>query len=151
MSALDFYMHFKNKDDVLIAGMDWLLITLARTAIANVDLKEVEQALEHLWQYREKARRIFSGTPFRRISTALANEVVAALSKSEQGQNIADQQLAFTSRQISASTLSVINTWIFAEASASPNDLAVFLVQSNSALFEIGKNGAVPPAPSNSL
>lgn len=127
------YQHFRDKDAVLLASMEWVLHGLAQSAAPKADVSNITQVLEHIWAHRDLGRKILFGMTGRKLAKALNDNVLAEIGAecAPSAWQVAPQ---FIANQMSASLMSVLQTWLRAEASETPQNLAQYLVQSMAAV-----------------
>ena len=59
-----FYKHFRTKDDVLLAAMEPILLSLAGAAVGRASKAQVRAMLDHMWTQRAPGRVILDLTRF---------------------------------------------------------------------------------------
>lgn len=128
-----FYLHFEDKEALLIESLGEILDLLALTCRVDIEKAALIGALDHIWQYRDKGRRIFAGVSGDRLEKALARKVAKVLRDNHADGGFAVAPI-FVSNQMSASILSLLRTWLAAEASAKSADLARHLCASSAAI-----------------
>ncbi len=70
-----FYQHYKSKDDILANSMGVLLDNLARSIEPEDNYVALLGLMEHFWENRKFAPRIFSGTARRVVVQALVERI----------------------------------------------------------------------------
>lgn len=128
-----FYLHYEDKEALLIESLGGILDLLANACRPNADEAELTAALDHIWQYRDKGRRIFAGVSGDRLEKALA-KIIAMVLRDNLADDGAPVAQIFISNQMSASILSLLRTWLAGEASARSSDLARHLCASSAAI-----------------
>ena len=130
------YQHFRDKDAVLLDSVDWILVGLSSCVNSNVPNEEIVRLLQHVWEHRDRARKIFFGSTGqkleRALSTKIASQIVVATKDS-------DWLVSpnFVANQIAAALFSILRSWVVADASASAQQLARHLYNSANALNQI--------------
>ncbi len=130
-----FYQHFTGKDDVLITSMDWVLVGLASSARSTVDTGPLEEVLDHIWSHRDRGRNILTGATGRLFAKALTQKFEEAVLTEIDGRDVAFlASPVFTANQLSASTLSLLQTWLSGAAPAPVSTLTVVLKRTAQAI-----------------
>jgi AcrR family transcriptional regulator len=74
-----FYQHYKNKDEILARSMSMLFDKLAQSVAAEDNTQDLLWLLDHFWQNRKFAPRVFAGTARRVVIRALAQRLEEAI------------------------------------------------------------------------
>lgn len=117
------YQHYPDKDAVLLDAMAWVLTGLASCAKPACQTHELLSVVSHIWQNRDKGRRILTGVTGQKLEQALSQRIVQDLSPQT---GAADWRIApvFCAHQISAVVFSLLRNWLAGEASATAADMA---------------------------
>lgn len=119
------YLHYPDKDAVLVDAMDWILSGLSACANSKSSPERTIELIQHIWLHRDKARKILFGTTGRKLQRVLSTKIKNQFidSSQESDWNISPIIVA---NQIAASLFSVLRSWVNAEASASGSKLAQY-------------------------
>lgn len=128
------YKHYKDKDAVLVASMEWVLYGLSSCAIEQESVNTAIDVLEHIWSRRDKARKLLFGSTGRKLEAALSAMLEERLNTVDASACLTVPHI-FVANQIAASMFSVLRTWLKAEASASPEQLAQYLRRNATASY----------------
>lgn len=124
------YQHYPDKDSILIANMNWVLHGLLQATRGPAGHAVVLEVLDHIWDHRAQARHILFGATGEKLESALADAVFRT-----NGTTAADEIPAiFTANQVAAVVFSSLRSWLRAEASCPPSDLAQNLCRISAAL-----------------
>ncbi len=74
-----FYEHFKNKDDVLVAAMEPILLPLANAASGRASHAAIRMMLAHMWKVRALGRVLLDSPARPKLVHRLAEMIVARL------------------------------------------------------------------------
>ncbi len=115
-----FYEHFRNKEDVLLAALDPILLPLANAAAGRASLAYLRMTLEHMWEQRALGRVLFEPALIVKLQRKLATMIEARLDAREA--NAVPPALAASG--IAAAQLAILRMWLTGEASCSADALA---------------------------
>ena len=118
-----FYEHFRNKEDVLLAALDPILLPLANAAAGRASLAYLRMTLEHMWEQRALGRVLFEPALIVKLQRKLATMIEARLDAREA--NAVPPALAASG--IAAAQLAILRMWLTGEASCSADALALHL------------------------
>ena len=127
------YLHYGDKDAVLIDTMDWILSGLSACANPLSPLEKSEELIRHIWLHRDKARKILFGTTGQKLERVLSLKIKNQfISDSRDSEWKISPTIA--ANQIAASLFSVLRSWVSAEASVDVAILSQHLHESANAL-----------------
>lgn len=114
-----FYEHFRNKDAVLLAAMEPILLPLANAAAGRPAEAHLRATLDHVWQQRSIGRIILDSAAGRRVQHRLADMIAAKLPDSPGTPPAAMLGAAAAAAQLAMLRLWLAGTaWCTAEALA---------------------------------
>jgi len=122
-----FYEHFRSKDDVLLAAMEPILLSLAGAAVGRASKGQVRAMLEHMWTQRAPGRVILTSRASQSLQRKLASMIEKRLPVAQPG---AVPQ-AMTAMATAAGQLAILRMWFAGEASCSADALAGQLTAQN--------------------
>jgi AcrR family transcriptional regulator len=115
-----FYEHFRSKDDVLLATMEPILLSLAGAAVGRASKAQVRATLEHMWTERSLGRVILASRASQSLQRQLASMIEKRLPE-DQPTAVARSMIA---NGTAASQLAMLRMWFAGEASCSADALA---------------------------
>jgi len=127
ISRSTFYEHFKNKDEVLAASMEYPFSLLAGCATNEMACNGLPGLLEHFWSHRDQARAIFGGVARRVMSRALARTIAELLARSKGADD--PVQVRLISRALAEAQLGSLFAWFNGDISCSPAQIAEMLTR----------------------
>lgn len=127
------YSHYRDKDDILRASMSWVLDGLASCTAPDAAQTKIIPVLDHIWQYREKARRILFGTTGEKLERALSTKIAETFAH-ETDKNAWVIPPVLVAHQTAASIFSLLQNWVTAQASCPIPALAHHLCTSTQAV-----------------
>lgn len=132
-----FYQHFKSKDDILVTSMSHLLGILASSIEQDEHPEDLLWLMEHFWQNRQFAPRVFSGTARRQVVAALAERLASALKKQlkRRGANPAIP-VNMAAHQLAEAQMVIIIDWLLGKNSCSAEVIAKHVHHSSQALSQ---------------
>ncbi|PCJ70393.1 MAG: hypothetical protein COA62_07290 [Rhodobiaceae bacterium] len=130
------YQHYRDKDAVLLDSMDWILVGLSACVNSNVPNEEIVYLLQHVWEHRDRARKLFFGTTGQRLERALSTKVASQIALTVKDSDWLISPV-FVANQIAAALFSILRSWVIADASASAEQLAQHLHNSANALNHV--------------
>lgn len=101
------YLHYREKDLILLDNMAPLLCDLASAVNAESALKSVEGVLAHIWSHRDRGRIVLFGIPGQNLGKALALRLMDSESFNERA-----LAPSFTTNSVSAAIFAIIRTWL---------------------------------------
>lgn len=131
-----FYQHYKDKDAVLVASMDWVLNGLSSCTQLDHPTDEAGNVLEHIWSHRDRGRKIILGSTGKKLERALGTKILENLTADTPNDSWTVPPV-IVANQIAASIFSVLRSWLKAEASANVDQLAQYLHQSSAAIHRV--------------
>jgi AcrR family transcriptional regulator len=115
-----FYEHFRDKDDLLLAAIDPILLPLANAASGRAGVVVVRMMLGHLWDQRALGRIILNSTAAPKLRQRLAAMIAVRLEIEGYGPG----RLALPAMAAAAGQLAMLRMWVAGEATCSIDDLA---------------------------
>lgn len=132
-----FYQHFKSKDEILVKSMHGPLLTLTEVIDQEND-QELLGLMEHFWENRRFAPRIFSSTARRHIIASLAEKMETTLKRVTKSQLASPTvPISLFSRQLAEAQMVPIIDWLLGKGNCAPNAMAHHISSSTVALVEI--------------
>lgn len=116
-----FYEHFRGKDEVLLAAMEPILLTLANAAAGRGSKAHVAATLEHVWERRSACRAILTSSAARKIERRLAAMIESRLDE-------AAAPTALAAAAAAAAQLAMLRLWVTGEAGCSTGVLALRMI-----------------------
>ena len=130
-----FYQHYKSKDDILATSMHFPLSTLARLVYSQRESSELISLLEHFWENRRFAPRIFSGTARKHVLETHVNLVTKQLElRAKSNTKIASIPINLLAHQIAEAHLTIVTDWLLGKGSCSIELLAKHLDHTSQSL-----------------
>lgn len=118
-----FYAHFRSKDELLIASMQWMFDILADAAAPDAPPGALDDLVAHFWSNRRLAQAVLSHPiepKLRRSLTATIYERLAG-----RAPPIADlDAIRLEAIRIAAGQIAILAAWTKGEVSASPRGVA---------------------------
>lgn len=124
------YLHFPDKDAILLENMAPLLNDLATASQGEIAQTQIEAALHHIWLHRDRGRVVLFGSTGQKLERALASRVMEALPESADSLS-----LPFLANPLAAVVFSILRTWLRGEASGNIPDIAQHICSSSQALL----------------
>ena len=130
-----FYQHYKSKDDILVSSMSVLLDDLANCIESEESRGELIGLMEHFWENRKFAPRIFSGTARRVVAQALTEKVEFKLDTLCKSKSIKPAiPIILSAHQLAETQLVIIIDWLLGKGSCSPKAIADYIERSSKAI-----------------
>lgn len=143
-----FYEHFRGKDDVLLAAMAPLLLTLANAAVGRASPPQLRATLNHLWAQRSPGRAILTSRTMPSLRRELASLIESRLI-AEPRPRVPPAMIAMAA---AAGQLAMLRMWLSGEASCTADDLARQMIAQAAPVRDISKtNSRVSTANSDEL
>jgi AcrR family transcriptional regulator len=139
-----FYYHFQAKDELLVQNLKPFFVALAGLAAAPAPTQDVRDWIQHIWENRSRAVRLFEGATGRKITSAIAAELMCAFAVGEAGK-VTGRLAPLVAEQIACAMLGLVRAWVAGRSSASPDEIAELLWTGARALAQAG--GQAEPAP----
>lgn len=124
------YMHYPDKDAILVDNMAPMLEDLATATQGEDVYPKIEAVLHHIWCHRDRGRVVLFGTTGQKLEKALASKITENL-KGHSG----SLGLPFLANPIAAIAFTIIRTWLIGEASGAIPDIARRICVSSQALL----------------
>lgn len=115
-----FYEHFHGKEDVLLAAMDSVLLSLSSAAVGRGSEAYVRSVLDHVWQQRATGRIVLNSTAATKLQRRLASMIETRL----EGRASDGTRARIAATAIAAAQLAILRTWIAGGVSCSAATLA---------------------------
>jgi AcrR family transcriptional regulator len=134
------YTHFRERDAILVAAIQPVLLGLARSVCGPEALAEVTAALEHLWSQRGRGRLLIVGATGAKLEAALAAEIQHILN-ARRGGGASVQMLS--AQQVASSVFAACRSWLRGDVSMRVAALASHMCATSAALCDAVR--AQPP------
>jgi AcrR family transcriptional regulator len=142
-----FYEHFRNKDEVLLHSMSWILSAFADAVIDAADLYRIRGVLDHIMDQKAMAGPLLANSASAAITTELANLIESRLAPRNPSLGTRLRvPLRFAAQQVADSQLSLLRSWLDDASSCSSTDLATAICRISKAAvtsLEIDKDEPV--------
>jgi len=115
-----YYEHFRGKDDVMLAAMEPILLTLANAVAGRASRAQVRATLSHLWDRRSLGRIILSWRAAALVQRRLAAMIEARLTPPAAPAAPA----SLVAMGTAASELAMLRMWLGGEVACSADALA---------------------------
>lgn len=115
-----FYEHFANKDAVLVAAMEPVLLPLANAATGRGAKAQMRSTLQHLWDRRSVGRALFGSAAGRKLERELAGVIRIRMDDRAAG----DVPLEILAAGAAAAQLAMLRRWIEGGATCSVDAMA---------------------------
>ncbi len=130
-----FYQHYKSKDDILVTSMQGLLKVLAESIEPEDRRDDLLELMEHFWQNRQFAPRVFAGTARRQVIMALAESLEIRLKKLYKSQFISPTiPTNLVAHQLAEAQMVIIIDWLLGKGSCSAEAMAKHIEQTSKAM-----------------
>lgn len=127
-----FYEHYKNKDDLLYASLQWPMTVLASALLPAGKALDVTGILEHFWQNRSFARPILTGSTRKHVSNCLSHIIAEHLCKLPAQNRYVP--IAAMAQALAAMQLTLVTDWLTGSYSTTPEKLAQQLMLAGRAI-----------------
>ncbi|MCP3968779.1 MAG: TetR/AcrR family transcriptional regulator [Rhodobacteraceae bacterium] len=124
------YLHYPDKDAILLDNMAPLLEDLASSLQGRVAQARIEAVLHHIWSHKDRGRVVLFGTTGQKLENALACRITDALNT-----HPGTLALPFVANPAAAATFAILRTWLKGEASADIPDIAIHICLSSQAIL----------------
>lgn len=132
-----FYQHFKNKDEILAKSMHGPLSILADCIDRTDNGDELLGLMEHFWENRQFAPRIFTGTARKHVVTEHTELLGKRLEKQFKPLNFTPTlPLGFLAHQLAEAQLVVIIDWLIGKGHCTPEEMAIHVDRTTKALYQ---------------
>ena len=115
-----FYEHFRGKDEVLLAAMEPVLLTLANAIVGRASRAQLRALLQHIWDRRSLGRIILSSRAAALVQRRLAAMIEARL-EAPAAKGVPASMVAMAA---ASAELAVLRMWLGGEASCGADALA---------------------------
>jgi AcrR family transcriptional regulator len=116
-----FYAHFRSKDELLIASMQWMFDILAEAAMPDTPREPLHDLVAHFWSNRRLAQVVLSHPIEPKVRRSLTTTIQRRLRAQATGS--ADPEL-LSAIGIAAAQLGILAAWARGEVSANQSALA---------------------------
>lgn len=124
-----FYEHYSNADDIYMQALSRPFAVLADAVAGDGGPHELQKLLEHFWENRQRARRVF-GDKREQIGRLLAGMIEERLAARNARLSIPRQLAA---RQLAESALGLMRGWLMSEAPCPTDVLAAAICKTSQA------------------
>lgn len=132
-----FYQHYKSKDDILANSMGTLLDDLARSIEPEDNKQALLGLLEHFWENRKFAPKVFSGTARRVVVQALAERIESKLKLRCKKESVNPQVPAnLVAHQLAETQLVITIDWMLGKGSCTVAPMAKHIERTSKAICE---------------
>lgn len=118
-----FYAHFRSKDELLIASMQWMFDILAEATLPGARREPLDDLVAHYWSNRRLARVVLSHPIEPKLRRALSATIQIRLAAQSSAGTDSDQ-LKLAAVRIANAQLGVLAAWTSGEVSADPANVA---------------------------
>lgn len=115
-----FYEHFCNKNDVLLAAMEPVLLVLSTAASGRAAQSYVNDMVSHLWEKRSSARTILNSATAPIIQRQLAGLIRIHVERADTD----DIAPSIKAAGIAAAQIAMLRSWLAGEASCTVGEVA---------------------------
>jgi AcrR family transcriptional regulator len=115
-----FYAHYRNKEDLLRAGLRGHFEVLAGLAGAEDDRHALEQTVAHFWEHRRVGNALFAGSTRQTLTRALAAAIEARLAGNTGGP-VHPLPPNLTAAWLAAAQIGLLAEWLSGRASCPPD------------------------------
>jgi AcrR family transcriptional regulator len=130
-----FYEHFRNKDEVLLHSVSWILSAFADAVTDAGNLYRIRGVLDHILDQKAMAQPLLAGPAGAAIATELSNLIESRLTTRNASR---DTKLAvptrLAARQVAAAQLSLLCSWLEDASSCPSTDLATAICRGSQGL-----------------
>lgn len=123
------YLHFPDKDAILLDNLAPFLNDLASSLEGPPAQPKIEAVLHHIWSHRDRGRKVIFGKTGQKLEDALASQITKMLP--ERSGALAS---AFVANATAASIFAILRTWLKGEASGAIPDIASHICLSSQAI-----------------
>ena len=134
-----FYEHFRGKDDVLLAAMEPLLLTLASAAVGRASQPQIRATLKHLWTQRSPGRAILTSRALPNLQRKLASMIETRLTDGTR----LDVPPAMIATAAAAGQLAMLRMWLGGESSCSADALARHMAARAAQLRDVSSTNSI--------
>lgn len=130
-----FYEHFRNKDEVLLQSVSWILSAFADGATDAASGYRIRGVLDHILEQNTMAGPLLVGPGGAAIAAELSKLIEIRLTTQNASRGVrlfVPARLA--ARQVAAAQLSLLINWLEGASTCSANDLATAICRSSQAL-----------------
>lgn len=114
-----FYEHFRGKNDVLLAAMEPVLLTLSTAASGRAARPYVKSMVGHLWERRSTGRTILNSAAAPVIQRHLAAMICPHVERADTGAAAP----SIRSTGIAAAQIAMLRSWLTGEVSCSVDEM----------------------------
>jgi AcrR family transcriptional regulator len=118
-----FYAHFRSKDELLIASMQWMFDILADSAIPGAPRDALDGLVAHFWSNRRLAQVVLSHPIEPKLRRVLTETLQRRLAAQPLG-NTDPQLVKLAAIRIAAAQLGILAAWAKGEVSATQRAVA---------------------------
>jgi AcrR family transcriptional regulator len=147
-----FYEHFRNKDEVLLHSVPWILSALADAVTDAGDAYRIRGVLDHIMDQKAMAEPLLAGPAGAAITAELSKliEIRLTTRNASRSTKLA-VPVGLAARQVAAAQLSLLSSWLEDPSTCSSIDLATAICHSSQGLAaSLETTPVVAPCPSGS-
>jgi AcrR family transcriptional regulator len=120
-----FYMHFRDKDDLLRQSLSGILSILADAADEDCDMRKLQIVLDHFRDNLQRARGMLNGPVSPKVVEVLGGLIAERLAARNAGREPAGViPLELAAAQVAEATLGLVRAWLNGGASCSSASVA---------------------------
>jgi AcrR family transcriptional regulator len=131
-----FYEHFRNKDEVLVHSVSWILAALADAVTEAGDVNRIRGVVDHILDQKAMAEPLLVGTTGVAITAELErliNERLCAQGVATCSDLVVPAQLV--ARQVAEAQMALLRGWLDDSSNCSSTDLATAICLSSRGLI----------------
>lgn len=139
-----FYEHFRNKDEVLLQSVSWILSAFADAVTDAADLYRIRGVLDHIMDQKAMAQPLLAGPTGAAITAELSHLIESRLTT--RNASLATKLAVparLAARQVAAAQLSLLCGWLEDASSCASTDLATAICRSSQGLVASLENSLV--------
>jgi AcrR family transcriptional regulator len=139
-----FYEHFRNKDEVLLRSVSWILSTLADAVTDAGNLYRICGVADHILDQKAMAEPLLAGPGGAAITAQLSKLIenrITARNAARGAELVVSVHLV--ARQVAVAQMALLRGWLEDSSRCSSSDLATAIYRSSRGLVASLKCGAV--------
>jgi AcrR family transcriptional regulator len=140
-----FYEHFRNKDEVLLHSVSWILAALADAVTEDGDVYRIRHIVEHILVQKAMAGPLLAGPAGAHLTRELARLMEGRLAGPD-AEACSDLVLPvrLTARQVAEAQMGLLRGWLEDSSNCSSTDLATAICVSSRGLVTLLERDLVP-------
>jgi AcrR family transcriptional regulator len=137
-----FYEHFRNKDEVLLHSVSWILSAFADAVTDASDLYRIRGVLDHILDQKTMAESLLAGPGGAAITAELSKLIESRLTtrNASRGTKLA-VPVWLAARQVAAAQIALLRGWLEDASTCSSMDLAMAIHRSSRGLVASLESG----------